>query len=488
MIGYLIAGYDFTLDPSPASIPLLLFILGIWYLFQIIPDKSLPYLIFAIYLTEVFLGLAQLLGLHSHFSFNHTPVGTFSNSGPYGGLLAVCIPYLFYHFVKLKRGSAALFSGTSLLVGIVLLLFTMSRTAWLACVAGGICILISANNTRWSLIRRLKIVGIKKILLITAGFLLSTVSIFLLKPMSALGRLFIWYISLMATRGHLLFGSRLGMFEHSYAEAQVRYFAQTPKPRDWIIDVVGSPHAPFNEMLRVLIEGGICCLILVLALLALTVSVAAKTKKYGVLSALVAFFLFSLGSYPLDFPIMWVLLLLLIRSVLFDSLSNVRFGVLPGIKIIFSMTLICASLFIPHKTKEMRQGELLRQAKKCITFGEHAEADSLLKVGCLISNDPMFLNVRGRNYLAIGNCIEAENVLIRSTVLLPNRLYPYYLLSQLYSDSACRDFKKLSKVYNYSQSHTPKVNSVAVQQMKKSIASVYEKHTPLCQSEHETVE
>ena len=59
------------------------------------------------------------------------------------------------------------------------------------------------------------------------------------------------------------------------------------------------------------------------------------------------------------------------------------------------------------------------------------------------SNDPMILNIIGKNYQALGAYEKAEEYLIRSTHRLPGRIYPYYLLVKLYTKPEYQQPEKL---------------------------------------------
>ena len=61
------------------------------------------------------------------------------------------------------------------------------------------------------------------------------------------------------------------------------------------------------------------------------------------------------------------------------------------------------------------------------------------------SCDPMILNVIGKNYQQMGDCLSAEDWFIRSTHRLPGRIYPYYLLAKLYAEPGFRQPDKFGK-------------------------------------------
>jgi tetratricopeptide (TPR) repeat protein len=60
---------------------------------------------------------------------------------------------------------------------------------------------------------------------------------------------------------------------------------------------------------------------------------------------------------------------------------------------------------------------------------QREKAAVILQRDLEISNDPMFYNVQGRNYHEMGKFDKAETSFRNSTYLLPERIYPYYLLT-----------------------------------------------------------
>ena len=85
------------------------------------------------------------------------------------------------------------------------------------------------------------------------------------------------------------------------------------------------------------------------------------------------------------------------------------------------------------------------------------------------SNDPMILNVIGKNYQAIGEYEKAEKFLLRSTHRLPGRIYPYYLLAKLYAAPDYRHEEKLKRAIEVVLTKEPKVQSTAIKEMIKEM-------------------
>jgi len=62
------------------------------------------------------------------------------------------------------------------------------------------------------------------------------------------------------------------------------------------------------------------------------------------------------------------------------------------------------------------------------------KSDAILRMGTEISSDPMFWNVMGNNSLALWKYREAEDRYKHAFYMVPNRLYPLYLLAKLYHE------------------------------------------------------
>jgi tetratricopeptide (TPR) repeat protein len=107
----------------------------------------------------------------------------------------------------------------------------------------------------------------------------------------------------------------------------------------------------------------------------------------------------------------------------------------------------CSDILFIRKSKEAQKDyerlyPLLRNRATflfeyghCLHKQKRYEASNvILKEAVTYSCDPMILNIIGKNYQQMGEYVEAEKFLIRSTHLLPGRIYPYYLLANLYAE------------------------------------------------------
>ena len=81
----------------------------------------------------------------------------------------------------------------------------------------------------------------------------------------------------------------------------------------------------------------------------------------------------------------------------------------------------------------------------------------------------MILNIIGKNFQEKGEYAQAEKWLLRSTHLLPGRIYPYYLLAKLYAEPEYRHPEKLKQAVQIVLTKEPKVQSTAIREMREEV-------------------
>ena len=70
---------------------------------------------------------------------------------------------------------------------------------------------------------------------------------------------------------------------------------------------------------------------------------------------------------------------------------------------------------------------------------------------------------------AIGRYPKAEAHLLYAIRILPERIYPYYLLALLYAEPACYHPEKLSAAIDTVLHKKPKVESTAIREMREKV-------------------
>ena len=106
--------------------------------------------------------------------------------------------------------------------------------------------------------------------------------------------------------------------------------------------------------------------------------------------------------------------------------------------------------------------------------GRYGESNSVLFEGSRRSADPMFWNIMGKNYQAMHAVEEAESCFRKAYDMVPNRLYPLYLLANLYFSTG--EAEKGIATARALLAKEPKVMSDAVREMKAEMKEKLEAH------------
>ena len=69
------------------------------------------------------------------------------------------------------------------------------------------------------------------------------------------------------------------------------------------------------------------------------------------------------------------------------------------------------------------------------THGRYNDCNDMLRQGTLVSADPMFYVIMGKNYIDMGYPDLAEGAYKMAFSVMPNRIYPLYQLMQLYKEN-----------------------------------------------------
>ena len=481
--------------------------------------KGRDFLLFFLLITgliEAWWGLAQLYGVRRSFHNLYPVTGSFFNPGPYAGYLAMIAPIAVYYclcdtrvFQRSRngrflpfyiRGGLSMLTLTSILV---ILPSTMSRAAWIAAICGSVWVFVMYYHKNRKPKKNLKnvsrlIAGNRKYIFI---FIVCTLlsGVYYLKKDSADGRFLIWKISSQVIARHP-FGVGLGNFAGSYGEQQAAYFA-SGAGSDQERQVAGSPDYGFNEYLQIGVEYGILGLLLFTAIICRAIYTGIKIKRYAVVGSLGALLIFAFMSYPfsiLPFVIVFVFLLASCGTDIKPAVSKKStgryatvgwFGLLLAITVVGSYSRISTY----HAYKKMNTAFFLKinglrkdvlsvyeeiyhelnhethflfdYANMLKNAGEYAKSNRVLQQGMKISCDPVFYNLTGINYQLMKNYTAAESYFMKSTHVVPNRLYPHYLLMKLYIETG--DEEKAREAAAIVLTKEPKVQSTAVREMRE---------------------
>lgn len=408
-------------------------------------------------------------------------------------------------------------------LAIIVLPSTQSRSAILALVCSFLLFTFSSSTIINKLKPYLKQYG----LLFIIGFLIVGISAYLYKKPSADGRLFIDKICIKTICANGLKGAGRGHFGGAYGETQALFFKQQIDEKgkddmDWrVINThdrltADCPDNAFNEFLLMGVEFGPIVMFICIAAIIFTTIISFKRGTiwcYGLTTLSV----FSFFSYPLHIKTFQFILVFLFAACLFDKstltnkeyenvlrqsikkknllweVSIVLLAVISSIAILIKTTPdIKLKNQVEAKWKKLdnwhkkeyyfyvveNSEELLPYMRYNHHFlfvygqslnkiGEFEKSDSILKLGTEISSDPMFWNVMGNNSFALGRYREAEERYKHAFYMVPNRLYPLYLLAKLYYEEG--DTSRLLGMAKEINSFRPKVESDITDQLRLEI-------------------
>ena len=413
---------------------------------------------------ESVLGIMQLLGIAVSHNSMCPMTGGFANSGPYGGFLAVCIAVVFAAAWK-WRDSGNLYdrilfwlSSVSGCLGIVVLPASMSRAGLIALAVSGVVFALTKTEIK-SYLRSHKWLPLS----VVAVSLAIGAGAFCLKKDSALGRFHIWEMELRAIADKPLTGHGYGNALGSYGDAQAEYFEGEERGQERV-RIAGCPEYAFNEYLRLGMEFGILGLLLSVAVIVLGTMMLCHSDS-SLTFGLVAWGTFAMASYPLA---VWQLRLLL--AVFLGAAIGVSVKVGKKGRLILVPALVCLSVgsmlvWLPENKHRKEAESKWLEERRFTNFGifdgmadrlailypqlrrnfrylydygyalhkecRYEESNVILREGALISSDPMFYNIIGKNHEALGDYELAERNYIHAHNMVPSRLYPYILLMEM---------------------------------------------------------
>ena len=423
-----------------------------------------------------------------------------------------------------------LIAGVTCIAIILVLPAAMSRASWLAAIAGSAVVVF---QSKWLPIRlifgRWRIKSAMTTSIVVLLLLATITGLYYLKKNSADGRLLTWKVSLTVLAKHP-FGVGLGHFPSAYGDAQAAYFA-SGKASETEEYVAGNPEYGFNEFLQIAVESGIISLLMFIGMLFFAFQgfirhcgrdPQSPDRPLGAIGSLVALLVFACFSYPFSvLPFLIVFVFLLAKSTHpsplkgeqdSESVPNTAvksplgdLGVKLWVKRAISVICVISVLLILYKQypvfkaykqwnssrmyyqvgmyKDAVQNyeplypylndqiQFLFEYGRSLSQSEQPEkSNEVLQQAAKISCDPMLYNIMGKNCQAMKEYDKAEEYLLKSTHIVPNRLYPFYLLMKLYIETG--DEKKARETAGIVLTKEPKVQSQAVREMREEARKI----------------
>ena len=515
--GITLATYDWQLGPEPGK---LLFggqLIILWFLLRHFLTEA-PclkfFFLFILMLTGLVEAVWGMQQLHGHAYSHHSLfrlTGSFFNPGPYSGYLAVVLPAGLWTALKFQKGMHY-FAWVCVGAILVVLPAGMSRSAWVAAVVA--CGWVYwAERIGWektkAIYSRYKNVAVPffAIVILLAGCAFA--GLYGLKRDSADGRLLMWKVTGKAIAGHPVTGTGLGGFPEAYAEMQGQYFG-TEEATDKEKRVAGCPEYAFNEYLQIGLEQGIGGWIVFVSWLGSMMYYGIRNRQHGAVGGVLALVVFAMSSYPLQLPSFWVALMFLGAVCVTEkgTQRTQRARIFAEKLLTGLLALTAVGLFVGQKgnyeayrrwgrmqmlynnkayesvaedyhslhDKLKHKPEFLFEEAQCLSkTGQYTEAIRVLERAKRLSGDPMIRYMIAKNRQALGDYREAERELLQAIEILPERLYPYYLLAKLYAEPEFYQEDKFRAAAGTVLTKEPKVESTAVREMRTEIKKILEK-------------
>ena len=431
-------------------------------------------------------------------------------------LIAVSFAYVLYGYInfkesfsRIKKGERTLclfavmavygLGSIALTMGAIIFFAVFSRSAMVALfVSLAVVLLMHRPFRRYlSIVMQVKSKAVIMALCMLLVVGICAVGLYYAKKDSADGRMLIWKVSAKTLMHHPIEGSGLGTFAANYAESQADYFELHPE--SVYKAVAGVPEYAFNEYLHIASELGVIGLALLL--LVITVAFVNLWQRndpyaYGLLVLVV----FAFFSYPFSILSLKILFVLYVASS-----ANHRLGenkICRVSRLALAPLALCGCIVLAFLVPVYHEKvEMVEEWKKAALIagydseyavrdyaslaqwhadnpeflfeygqlhhlnGNYVLSNRILYEGAALSADPMFYNVIGNNYKAMGETALAERSYQKAFDILPNRMYPKYLMMRLYDDKG--EEAKARRVAREILSFDVKIESLATQEMQK---------------------
>lgn len=461
------------------------------------------FLVLSIFFYELFLGCFQIIHGILCNSFNSIFIcGTFDNSGSYAGCLALCICILY----PLCRNSSSIVGRKIVLSFILISLFvivsTLCRTAIIAVVVS-FYMYNKYENYIFIPKDRLKF-------LIPIGLLFAII-LFSIKPKSALGRIYIYVIDIIALLKNGFNGSGLGCFTSTFLMAQKTFFAPLIIDNLNCFNISGLRNSPyyyadslsaaFNDYLMIGIELGPLTMVLLFIIVIMSIKVLYSTNVY-LFCGLTCFFILSSFYFPWSFLINKILVFIIFSIAGYSQTGYVLNNKYLEIPLSFSLMVVFCFSSIPyyiHRTKSERMilnaysiwynrkkyDLFIKDIQPLFDMFKHDEqfcfllGDALSKVGNYSQSNYVLecglkscysielLLLLGENYERDREYDKAETYYKEAFSVIPNRMKPLWLLSRLYYKTGQKD--KLLNLSIQINQFRPKIESDTVKKYREEV-------------------
>ncbi|MDR0334250.1 MAG: O-antigen ligase family protein [Dysgonamonadaceae bacterium] len=293
--GYILAATIVTGGRSLEILKLVGFLLlFLYFKGSDIKGKYLKTIIVSLCLLQAVYGLLQYFQI-IHISSTFPIIGSFDNPAGFAACLAVAFP-LAFSLLRESKYYKCLAIVSMIVIGVAVVL-SESRAGM---VSLGVVSVAFLFFIRLCGKKTLKVISISLFLLIGAAIFLLLLS---MKKESASGRVLIWQTTWEMMQDAPVLGHGNGAFTAKYMDYQADYFAQNPESKYAML--ADNVLHPFNEYLLLVAEYGFVGLGLLFIVLFFLFKSDGLNSPY--LLCLISLGVFSLFSYPLKYPFVWVI-------------------------------------------------------------------------------------------------------------------------------------------------------------------------------------
>lgn len=476
-------------------------------------------------LYELVVGVKQFLIDVLNDCSSYTVYGTFSNPAPFAMLIGIILPIawlytLHWKIILVSKGNLffrieVVFSCCYVIMSLVALPLSMSRTSWIAAILA--CSVVTYIHLRENSVQKFHWNVFEKKLNIIALIVFSFIcisGIYFLKKESADGRLLIWKISSSIVKEHAVYGVGKGYFPGAYGRAQEEYFRKN-KGTEHEKTIAGAPEYAYNEYLQIIIEHGIIGLLFLMLIIGYCFYHLLHTSsrnRIPIMGAFVSLLIMAFFSYPLRniytcllsisiivliilLPtgrktvksriVSYVMIVLMLFAIFYKECFSFRN--LGNMKIAYKQWNLLKPYFDSELFDEITENYailypyLKSDAAFLFEYGQclsktrkYEQSNLILQEGLCRSSDPMFLNILGKNYQRLERYQLAEKMFYKAYYRIPHKIYPLYLLMLLYEEQR-KEEHMLSMAYRIVNQKV-KINSPETQYVKARAKKILEQY------------
>lgn len=433
--------------------------------------------------------------------------GTFKNSGVFSIYLAAIFTFslaysLNYSKTTIKESIVKALSLINVFLGFILVPATHSRSCWIAVAVIAFGLLIQKYRSKILVLpRKTRLIALT---LVIALIIFSGFSSYHLKKDSADGRVVIWGTGLLVLKSHALFGIGFNQIKNKFFDYQAAYFEKYPSDAVIFPDKV---EYTFNDFLQLGTENGVIAMLLVVSIgytfVGIFVGIIVRDAYFfGAFGGFCCILICGLFSYPLETISISSLFFLFMSVIVSTNNNRVIYEIkIPYFFIIFFAGILFSgyivwqqqnysrskyfqmvaktnteyedfnSALINYSTaltytpyeKEILLGYGLTQLK----IGNFQGAIKTLSSASQHISDPFLYNNLGLAFQKSGSYKYAEDNFRKSVAIMPNRMYPQFLLVNLLYET--KNFQKASAEAQKMLKMEVKVESQATLEMKAQI-------------------